>query len=430
MIEEMKSIRSLPVILLFFIMPVNALSQRYSSPEASETWIIAGDDSSRILRIDSTRMITDKTVELTKYIHSKFSCVLPLGENKALIGTKGDYLWFYDNGNLEKLDIKNGISDSSVVSISFSRSGRKIYVETDKNGFASTNPAYRNFACFTSTYDENPVQDSIFKKFRRGNLIRILTNPIRNLSQFFVPYFADQVQENTSNRKLKRNEAYIIKNNLEPCDIILERKDGIGTNKFIPEFWTHTAIYVGNLKHINSYFQGMPLLNGLSPAQYIHKHYPEVYRKLLLLKNPIIESVTKTGVTISPVKTVLEVDYFALLRTNLSKEDKFLSLLKAFEYYKLPYDFKFDLTNSEAVACSGLVYKSLIPSQVKNGISIPLKTLLGSPMVYPGDFSRKFDSEFDSENKELKLVLFFDSAAGVDQVNLKNAEDFRGTWKR
>jgi len=426
----MKAVKSFPFIMLFVIFQFNASSQRNSLPDVSESWVIAGDDSSRILRIDSTLLISDKTAEITKYTRSKFTCVLPLGENKALIGTNGDYLWFYNKGHLEKLDKENGIYDSCIISVSYSRGKKKIYVETDKNGFASTNPGYRNFACFTSVYDENPVQDSILKKFRRGNLIRILTNPIRNLSQVLLPYFADKATEDNSYRKLKQNDLNAIANNIEPCDVILERKNGLATNKFIPEFWTHSALYVGSLKQINSYFAGMPLLNGMNPVQYIHKHYPAVYRKLLVTKNPIIESVTKTGVTISPVKAVTEVDYFALLRTNLSREDKFLSLLRAFEFYRLPYDFKFDLTETEAVACSALVYKSLIPSQVKNGISIPLKSLLGGPMVYPGDFARKFDSEFNSEYREFQLVLFFDSSDGEDQVNLKTAEEFRASWKR
>lgn len=426
----MKTVKLLLVILLFVLLQVTAFSQKNSLPDVSESWIIAGDDSSRILRIDSNMMISDKTAEIIKYTRSKFICVLPLGENKALIGTHGDYLWYYNKGHLEKLEKSNGIYDSCIVSVSYSRSKRKIYVETDKNGFASTNSGYRNFVCFTSTYEENPVQDSILKKFRHGNIIRVLTNPIRNLSQLLLPYFAEKATEDNSNRKLRHNEAQVIENNIEPCDVILERKEGLGTNKFIPEFWTHAAIYIGNLKNINAYFEGMPLLNGLNPGQYIHKHYPAVYRKLLVTRNPIIESVTKTGVTISPVKAVTEVDYFALLRTNLSREDKFLSLLKAFEFYKLPYDFKFDLTETEAVACSGLVYKSLIPSQVKNGISVPLKALLGSPMVYPGDFARKFDSEFNSGNSEFQLVLFFDSAEGENQANLKTAEEFRTSWKR
>lgn len=412
------------------IMHAHVLSQKYSLPDVKEYWVIAGDDSSRILRIDSARMITDMTSEIVQYTKSKFTCILTLGENKALIGTRSDYLSLYSSGKLEKLGKANGICDSSIVSISYSRSRRKIYVETDKNGFTSTTPACRDFVCFTSVYDENPVQDSIFKKFRQRNIIRVVTDPVRKLSQAFLPYFADKATEDNSNRKLKKNDVFAIKSNFEPCDVILERKDGLPTNKFIPEFWTHSAIYIGNLKQINEFFEGLPLLNGLNPGQYIHKHYPAVFRKLLVTKDPIIESVTKTGVTISPVKTVLEVDYFALLRTNLSKEDKFLSLLKAFEYYKLPYDFEFDLTETEAVFCSALVYKSLIPSSVKDGISIPLSTLLGVPIVYPGDFARKFDTEFESADKELQLIYFFDSDGDQDKANKRTAEEFRKTWKR
>jgi hypothetical protein len=67
---------------------------------------------------------------------------------------------------------------------------------------------------------------------------------------------------------------------------------------------------------------------------------------------------------------------------------------------------------------------------VKDGIQIPYSSLLGCPMMYPGDLVKKFDSEFDSENKELQLVLFFDSYPDEERACLKAAEEFRNTWER
>jgi hypothetical protein len=425
----MLKLKQIFALFVFISLHFNLLSQKTGLSDFNEYWLISKDSLS-IFRIDSSLQMTNLTNEIEAFTHSKFTCVLPLGRNKALIGTFDNYLWYYNNSKLEKFDGTQGITDKSIVSIAYFKKGRKIYIESDKNGFVSLNPTYKHFARFTHTYDENPVQDSIFRKFKHKNITRSLSHPLRNLMKNILPFIAQKEKEDRTGRKLSRRQINIIKSNLEPCDIILERKNGLITNKIIPKFWTHSAIYVGSLKTINFYFNGMDLLNGLSPARYIHKHYPKVYRKLQRMENPIIESVTKTGVSISPVRNVTDVDYFALLRTNLSKEDKFLTLLKAFEYYKQPYDFGFDLTDKDAVICSGLIYKSFIQSEVKQGITIPYDTLLGCPMMYPGDLVRKFDTEFDSGSSELQLILFFDSYPDLPRSYLKSAHKFRNSWKR
>jgi len=418
------------ITLFIAFCPAYLFSQNKYILNLTENWKLAKEDSLNVYLIDSSSSTNLKTLEITKFCTSKITCLLSLGNNKILFGTTSDFVWFYQNGKLDKLDQSFGISDSNIVSISMNRKRKKIFVETDKNGFVSINPAYKRFARFTRTYDENPVQDSIFRDFNRRHLSRFFWHPLRSLSRNVMPYIAEKESDEDSCRKLTRADRDTINAKLEPGDIILERKNGLLTNAFISGFWTHSAIYIGNLKQINAYFEGMPLLNGLSPAKYIRKHYPAVYRKLLRVNKPIIESVTKGGVIISPLRKVTKVDYFALIRTKLDKEDKFLSLLKAFEFYKLPYDFGFDLSDEDAVFCSGLIYKSFGPSQIKNGLNFQIKTLLGSPMMNPGDLAIKFDNEYDTQNSELQLILFIDSNQESPGTTLKSANEFRKTWIR
>ena len=423
-----------PTLLTIFLLLLLGISvasaQQYTLKGSSETWIITGEYNRELIRIDSKGRIQFKIWEFQNLTRSGFTCVLPLGVDEALIGTENDYAWYYNEGSIEKIATANGLCESHIQAISLSRNGKRIYIETDRNGYASKAGTYRHFACYTASDTNNGGADEALPRFRKRNILAFVTQPVRNLSREWLPYVADAVPEANSHRKLRREHALLIRSRIEPGDIILERKDGLLTNSVIPKFWTHSAIYIGSLQQLNAYFADLPLLNGASPAQYIKKHYPEAFRKMLRTRSPIIESVTKTGVSINPLKNVLEVDHFALLRTNLQPEDKFLALLKALEYYQLPYDFSFDLGEPDALSCSSLVYRSFVANCIKNGIEIPISTLMGSPMVYPGDFARKFDADNNVENRELNLILFFDSTPTSGITELRTAEEFRVSWKR
>ncbi|MCX6256524.1 MAG: YiiX/YebB-like N1pC/P60 family cysteine hydrolase [Bacteroidia bacterium] len=403
---------------------INEKIQKLSINEKRECWLIAGTDSSKIYRIDSLMNIRDKTGEIRKYTRSKFTTLITIGTNKALIGTNNDKALMYDRGKIIKLTAKNGIIDDSIQSFSFSRKNRRIYIETPGNGYVSTDSTFRKYARFT----QRPIADSLQpeKPSWTSDLLDYISSPVISAIDQIVPDI------DISPRKgvlIKNRQIREINKNLEPCDILFKRNNWFWTNNVIDGFWTHTGIYIGDLKLLNEYFKGIPVLNGMKASTYIRKHYPRIFRRLFIINNPVIEAITD-GVSINNLKHIASTDYFAALRPRLSREDKFLSLLDLFRYYMLPYDYSFDFGNKNAMVCSELVYKGFCPTPYKCGIHFQPGSFLGSPFMYPADFVKKFDDEYGEPGQELDFVLFYDASEKLKKAFRSNAEEFRTTWKR
>ncbi len=404
--------------------------QTVSMNHRHEYWAIAGMDSSKIFRFDSTLTLSDKTHEIRRFTNARFASVLIINDNAALIGTKNDFVFFYNNGAIKKINKANGLSDSLITSLAYSPKSRRIYIETIENGFVSIDSTYQNYACFTGGKMDAQIQDSIYKDFKANAFMKYVYFPVKIIVQQLVPAIVEKGTQTVQERKISRKQIREIRKILEPGDILLKRDNGSFTNLVMTNFWTHTGIYIGNLREINKYFKGLALLNGMKPAKYIRKHHRKAYFKLLKMKTPIIEAVTKYGVRISPLKTIAYVDYFAALRPNLSKEDIFLALLKSLDYYPLPYNYDFDFSQTNAIVCSELIYKSFKPTNMKKGLNFELGSLLGSPFLYPGDIVKKYDAEYESNKPELDFILFYDSDDKHKLAFPSSKNEFRKTWKR
>ena len=100
------------------------------------------------------------------------------------------------------------------------------------------------------------------------------------------------------------------------------------------------------------------------------------------------------------------------------------------DYYTVPYDFAFDLTEKNALICSSLIYKSFLKTQVKNGLNFELDELLGSSIMYPGDIVKKFDTEYNSPKAELQFLIFYDNDQNLRKAFKSNVRIFRETWRR
>lgn len=401
-----------------------------STNNLNESWIVGGLDSSRVFRVDSGNIVQEKTDEIKRQLKGPYSCIITLEKDAAIIGSVENFAVVYDRGQVFKINSNNGLTDSCIVSIAFSRQTRRIYIETNRNSFVSVDSGFTRYMAITRYLRPERVNDSLLKEFHAGTMIGYVWLPARYATRMLAPVMAKKERQAIKMRKIKLWQRNEISRQLLPGDILLKRNDGDITNLVIPRFWTHTGIYVGDLKMLNEYFDSLPMLHGLKPSKFIKKHYPKVYRKLFKMKDPIIESVTKKGVSVAPLRNIATMDYFAALRPNLTKEDKFLSLLKAFDYYTLEYDYSFDLTQTNALVCSGLIYKSFLSTPVKKGIRFEISDLMGKPFFYPGDIVKKFDKECDNPGSELGFVLFYDSNDLHKKAFISTRDEFRKTWKR
>ncbi len=235
-------------------------------------------------------------------------------------------------------------------------------------------------------------------------------------------------------RKNLINERVINKyrDKFEPCDIFLERKEWRITNIGIPGFWTHSAMYLGEMSDLDGFFNGIKDLNGVSFSKYVENNFPNIFYKFSSndenkFKFSVIESA-RDGVVFTSLEYTTKADSLAVLRLKkLSKEQKFKIILNAFKYYGTPYDFNYSFARYDGILCSELIYKSY---QGISNINIDLDYINGEPIVTPNMFAKKFAKEYNTKNEELKLVLFLDGDEKGRIANRKGRRDFIETWRR
>ena len=135
---------------------------------------------------------------------------------------------------------------------------------------------------------------------------------------------------------------------LRPGDVMIVRKEYAVTNYFLPGFWPHAALYLGEIEAIQQL--------GLDQ----HEHVKERWCKLVELNAPddhrVLESM-KDGVHIRPIQSPLESDAIVVIRPQLAPRDVVDALGRAMFHEGKPYDFDFDFTRSECLVCTEVVYR-------------------------------------------------------------------------
>lgn len=121
---------------------------------------------------------------------------------------------------------------------------------------------------------------------------------------------------------------------LLPGDIIITRHDDALSNLFLPGFWPHAAFYIG------------------SPTQRASLNLA----KLPATEHEIIES-KKDGVKFRHLSETLSVDNFVIIRSNLSQKNLAKIIESAISHEGKRYDFLFDFTSADRLACTELIYR-------------------------------------------------------------------------
>ncbi len=231
-----------------------------------------------------------------------------------------------------------------------------------------------------------------------------------------------------------------MKKELLPGDIFVARKNWYASNVGIPGFWTHAGLYTGTLEDMEGFF------SDVFPFQTASGHTYETLADLLSAEHPtvfttysapdhlghppsVIESETK-GTSIQSIEYSASVDYFAVMRTNLSKEALLRSLLRVFAHQGKPYDYEFNLVTKDEVFCSELVYDAFVPLRDKEGISFPTSVVTGKEIVSPLDIVKKFVTEDNTPQQELSFVYFLDGNEETQTVTVANEEAFKESFTR
>ena len=123
---------------------------------------------------------------------------------------------------------------------------------------------------------------------------------------------------------------------LQPGDVLVTRHDDALSNLFLPGFWPHAAFYIG------------------SPSQ---REALGIDATGIDLNVRFLES-KRDGVRLRPADDTLRVDAFVVLRPTLEAIHIAEAIARGLTHVGKLYDFIFDFTASDRLACTELVYRS------------------------------------------------------------------------
>ncbi|MBU2964709.1 YiiX/YebB-like N1pC/P60 family cysteine hydrolase [Amphritea sp. 2_MG-2023] len=155
--------------------------------------------------------------------------------------------------------------------------------------------------------------------------------------------------------------------NLQPLDIIFEKKSYKLTNYVIPGFWGHNAIWLGTKQQL--------LERGLWKAKEL-----EPFREQIESGNSIFD-VRRKGITFASYQKWMNLDNFAQVRVKNIKMRSNRELLKIYkilaDQIDKKYDFSFDVDSASRITCAEIVYFAY------GDISWPLDYILNRRIITP-----------------------------------------------
>lgn len=202
--------------------------------------------------------------------------------------------------------------------------------------------------------------DSIYKVFNRtvGWFSKIFGN------------WAGSVR--TRHGHLYKNEQALrsAKENLKPMDIILDKSAFALTDKFIPGYFGHSAIYLGTKKQLEEI--GMWAHPDILP-----------YQAEIESGNVILEAVRK-GVHLTSIENFMNIDELSIIRKKDGLDNKellFDKINRGLTQIGKNYDFNFDISTLDSIVCSELIYI------VFGNVHWPTQYRLGRPTISPDNIA-------------------------------------------
>jgi hypothetical protein len=181
---------------------------------------------------------------------------------------------------------------------------------------------------------------------------------------------------------------------LKPLDILLEKTPFRLTDKLIPGYFGHVAIWLGTKQELVD--------SGVWSDRVIAQYHDDISTDAdpnSKDQHQIVEAL-RSGVQLSTLEEFLNVDDVAILRpvfpdgskAKLTRE----ALVLAFRQVGKKYDFNFDVNTTDKIVCSELAFVSF-PS-----VDWPTEKTLGRYTISPDNIAEKAWN-----NYPLQLVLFY-----------------------
>ncbi len=158
--------------------------------------------------------------------------------------------------------------------------------------------------------------------------------------------------------------------NLQAGDILLEKTPFRLTDQFIPGYWGHAAVWIGNEKELKAL--------GLWDNPLV-----KPWQKKIRKGHSIVEAL-RSGVELDPLSHFMNIDDMVVLRDRqMSKEQLREVIINAFRQLGKSYDFNFDISTSDRIVCSELVYVTYLH------IEWPTQRTMGRYTISPDHIAEK-----------------------------------------
>ncbi|HEY6871878.1 MAG TPA: YiiX/YebB-like N1pC/P60 family cysteine hydrolase [Geobacteraceae bacterium] len=174
-----------------------------------------------------------------------------------------------------------------------------------------------------------------------------------------------------------------VKGTLRAGDILLEKTPFRLTDKLIPGYWGHAAVWIGSEDELREL--------GIWDDPVVARYHGEIRAGRL-----VVEAL-RSGVEMNSLEHFLNIDSIGVLRKpGLGREARARTIVRALRQVGKPYDFNFDVESKERVYCSKLVYLCY------SGIEWPTRKSLGRTTFTPDDVAMKA-----VDDGTLQLVTFY-----------------------
>ena len=208
-----------------------------------------------------------------------------------------------------------------------------------------------------------------------------------------------------------------IESQLQPGDILLERRNWYLSNAFLPGFWPHAALYVGRLDDLRE----LDIADDPTVQSFLEEYLESAADGR---DHTVIESVSE-GVIFNSLTESMHADYVAVLRPRLSQGEIGQAIVRAFRHHGKPYDFEFDFFTSDKLVCTELVYRAY-----EGMLQFDLVRVMGRDTLPALELVRKYNRERGHPGQELDFVLFLDAEPSTGGARSASEDEFMASADR
>lgn len=284
--------------------------------------------------------------------------------------------------------------------------------------------------------NSDPLHSSVRSAI--SNAVRNGVNSYLKIQRIVATEIGDFRIKNTDevkNHHIPKEDVEKFHQQLQPGDILIERRDWYSSNAFLPGYWPHGALYVGTpnqwdddlkneilvelrklTKEEESRNQNATLNNGKQHIQKMHQliNNLETGNVSELNNKHIIEAVSEGVIHNTIDHSVGEASsVFALRPLNLKDGEQAEAIARAYYYLGRNYDFDFDFDTPNTLVCTEVIYRCYGGNSDKATLRFPIVTVLGRRTLPAHQLATQFVESVQTGNPQFKLVAWLDH----DRIN-------------